>query len=150
LTYGVPAQAADAGDTDLSQLPLEQLANMEVTSVTKAPHSLQQAPAAIYVITHDDMARAGVTSVSEALRLAPNLSLLQESASAYVISARGFAGNPPDQSFSNKLLVLIDGRSVYSPLFSGVYLDAQAVLLEDIDRIEATADREPRCGVRTP
>ena len=125
-----------APDPDLSQLSLQQLANLEVTSVAKAPQPLQQAPAAIYVITHDDIVRAGVTSIAEALRLAPNLTITQLTASNYVAGARGFAGNPADQSFSNKLLILIDGRSVYSPLFSGVYLDAQDVMLQDIDRIE--------------
>jgi iron complex outermembrane recepter protein len=128
-----PAQAAEP---DLSQLSLEQLANLEVTSVTKAPQPLQQAPASIYVITHDDIARSGVTSISEALRLAPNLTITQLTASNYVAAARGFGGNPADQSFSNKLLILIDGRSVYSPLFSGVYLDAQDIMLEDVERIE--------------
>src|SRR5436309_4723579 len=121
---------------DLSQLSLEQLANLEVTSVAKAPQPLQQAPAAIYVITHDDIARSGVTSIAEALRLAPNLTLTQLTASSYSSAARGLGGNPADQSFSNKMLLLIDGRSVYSPLFSGIYLDAQDTMLEDVDRIE--------------
>jgi iron complex outermembrane recepter protein len=132
-----PLYTAQADDSaDLSQLSLEQLANLEVTSVAKAPQSVQQAPAAIYVITHDDIVRAGVTSIAEALRLAPNLTITQLTASDYVASSRGFGGNPVDQSFSNKLLILIDGRSVYSPLFSGVYLDAQDVMLQDVDRIE--------------
>ena len=123
-------------EPDLSKLSLEQLANLEVTSVAKAPQPLQQAPAAIYVITHEDIARSGVTSIAEALRLAPNLAITQLTASNYTSAARGFGGNPPDQSFSNKMLILIDGRSVYSPLFSGIYLDAQDVMLEDVDRIE--------------
>src|SRR3569833_2144863 len=121
---------------DLSKLSLEQLANLEVTSVAKAPQPLRQAPAAIYVITHDDIARSGVTSIAEALRLAPNLAITQLTASGYTSAARGFGGNPPVQSFSNKMLILIDGRSVYSPLFSGIYLDAQDTMLEDVDRIE--------------
>ena len=131
-----PLRAFAANEPDLSQLSLEQLANLEVTSVTKAPQPLQQAPASIYVITHDDIERSGVTSLSEALRLAPNLTMTRLSASNYVAAARGLGGNPADQSFSNKMLILIDGRSVYSPLFSGVYLDAQDVMLEDVDRIE--------------
>ncbi len=128
--------AAFAQTTDLTQLSLSELANLEVTSVSKSAEPLQRAPAAIYVITHDDIMRSGATSVAEALRLAPNLQVTQLSASNYVAAARGFGGNPPDQSFSNQLLILIDGRSVYSPLFSGVYLDAQDLMLEDVDRIE--------------
>src|ERR1700733_498192 len=121
---------------ELSGMSLEELANVPVTSVSKSEEPLRTAPAAIYVITHDDIARSGASSVPEALRLAPNLLVTRLSASDYVISARGFGGNPGDQSFSDKLLVLIDGRSVYSPLYSGVYLDAQDVMLEDVDRIE--------------
>jgi iron complex outermembrane receptor protein len=97
---------------------------------------MQRAPATIYVITHEDILRSGVTSVPEALRLAPNLLITQTSSSAYTISARGLGGNPAAQNFSNKLLILIDGRSVYTPLFSGIYSDTLDVMLEDIDRIE--------------
>ena len=121
---------------DLRALTIEQLADLQVTSVTKSSQALRNAPAAIYVITHDDVIRSGATSLPEILRLAPNLQVSQISATQYVITARGFSGNTNDQSFSDKLLVLIDGRSVYSPLFSGVYWDMQQVLPEDIDRIE--------------
>jgi iron complex outermembrane receptor protein len=121
---------------ELGGMSLEELANVQVTSVSKSVEPLRTAPAAIYVITHDDIARSGATSIPEALRLAPNLEVTQMSASDYVVSARGFGGSPGAQNFSDKLLVLIDGRSVYSPLYSGVYLDAQDVMLEDVDRIE--------------
>jgi iron complex outermembrane recepter protein len=121
---------------ELGGMSLEELANVPVTSVSKSQEPLRTAPAAIYVISHDDIARSGATSIAEALRLAPNLQVTRLSASDYVISARGFGGNTPDQSFSDKLLVLIDGRSVYSPLYSGVYVDAMDVMLEDVDRIE--------------
>lgn len=117
-------------------MSLEQLAGLQVTSVAKAPEPLSTAPAAVYVITHEQIVRSGATSVAEALRLAPNLEVTQISASAYTVSARGFNGAPQAQNFSNKMLILIDGRSVYSPLYSGVYLDADAVLLRDVDRIE--------------
>jgi iron complex outermembrane receptor protein len=130
-----PAAAAGAIE-DLSTMSLQQLANVQVTSVSKSAEPLRAAPAAIYVITHTDIIRSGASSIPQALQLAPNLLVTQVSASDYVVSARGFGGNPADQSFSNKLLVLIDGRSVYSPLYSGVYVDAQDVLLEDVDRIE--------------
>jgi iron complex outermembrane recepter protein len=131
--------AADSGSPpteDLAQLSLQQLVNIQVTSVSKAPQPLQSAAAAIFVITHDEIARSGASNIAEALRLAPNLQVLQLSASNYVVSARGLGGNPDDQNFSNKLLLLIDGRSVYTPLYSGIYMNAEDVLLEDVDRIE--------------
>jgi len=132
----VPADAAAAGSDDLTRMSLSELANLDVTSVSKASEPVQRAPATIYVITHEDILRSGVTSVPEALRLAPNLLITQTSSSAYTISARGLGGNPAAQNFSNKLLILIDGRSVYTPLFSGIYSDTLDVMLEDIDRIE--------------
>jgi len=125
-----------SGTEQLAQMSLQQLSSLEVTSVAKTPQTLSEAPAAIYVITHDAIVRSGATSLPEALRLAPNLEVTQVSASDYVVSARGFDGAPQAQNFSNKMLILIDGRSVYSPLYSGVYLDADAVLLRDVDRIE--------------
>jgi iron complex outermembrane receptor protein len=122
--------------SDLGRLSIEDLANLPVTSVAKRAEPLGQAPAAIYVITHDDIERSGALTVPEMLRLAPNLQVFQLSASNYVVTARGFSGNIADQSFTNQLLVLIDGRSVYTPLYSGVYWDMQDVLPADIDRIE--------------
>jgi iron complex outermembrane receptor protein len=126
------AQTAD----DLSRLSIEELGDVQVTSVSKRPEAVGQAPSAIYVISQSDIARSGATSVPEVLRLAPNLQVSQAGASRYVITARGMNGSPAAQNFANKLLVLIDGRTVYSPLYSGVYWDMQDVLLEDIDRIE--------------
>ncbi len=121
---------------ELSRLSLAELADVPVTSVSKSAELLSQASAAIYVITHDDIRRSGAKSISEALRLAPNLQVSQLSSSNYVVTARGFGGSPEAQNFSNKLLILIDGRSVYSPLYSGVYLDVQDTVMEDIERIE--------------
>ena len=121
---------------DLQQLSISELANVDVSSVSKASQPLSEAPASIYVITHDDIVRSGATNIPEILRLAPNLFVAQTSASDYTITARGFSGNSAAQSFSDKLLVLIDGRTVYTPLYSGVYWDMQGVLPEDIDRIE--------------
>jgi iron complex outermembrane receptor protein len=121
---------------DLSRMSLQELGDVEVTSVSKAPEPLHGAPAALYVITHEAIVRSGANTLPEVLRLAPNLTVSRTSASGYVITARGFGGDPVVQNFSNKLLVLIDGRSVYTPLFSGVYWDAQDLMLEDIDRIE--------------
>ena len=121
---------------DLQQMSIDQLQTLDVTSVTRTSQTLATAPGAVYVITHDDIVRSGAMTVPEILRLAPNLQVNQTSASHYVITARGFSGNNGDQSFSNQLLVLIDGRSVYTPLFSGVYWDMQDVVPEDIERIE--------------
>src|ERR1700723_942793 len=115
----------------LKDLSIEELSNIEITSVSKRDERLSDAPTSVFVITHDDIRRSGATSLPEALRLAPNLQVAQISASGYAISARGFNGTA-----ANKLLVLIDGRSVYSPLFSGVFWDVQDVMLEDIERIE--------------
>jgi iron complex outermembrane recepter protein len=115
----------------LADLSLEELGNIEVTSVSKRGERLADAPASVYVITGSQIRRSGATNLPEALRLAPNLHVARASASGYTISARGF-----NSSSANKLLVLVDGRSIYSPLFSGVFWDVQDVMLEDIDRIE--------------
>jgi iron complex outermembrane receptor protein len=131
-----PVTETSAAADDLTRMSLTDLANLDVTSVSKSAEGLQRAAASVYVITHDDILRSGATSIPEALRLAPNLLVTQLTSSSYSISARGFGGNPNDQNFANKLLMLIDGRSVYSPLFSGIYADAQDVLLEDVERIE--------------
>jgi iron complex outermembrane recepter protein len=120
----------------LSRMSLEQLANVEITSVSKAAQSLSTAPASVYVITREEIVRAGVLSIPEALRLAPNMQVTQISSTEYQIGARGFAGQLEAQSFSNKILIVIDGRSVYNPLFSGVAYDQLDVLMDDIERIE--------------
>jgi iron complex outermembrane receptor protein len=112
-------------------MTLEQLSNIPVTSVSGRPEPLQQAPGSVYVITGEDIRRSAATSLPEALRLAPNLQVANLNAAQYSISARGF-----NNAIGNKLLVLIDGRTVYSALFSGVFWDANDVLLEDVDRIE--------------
>jgi iron complex outermembrane receptor protein len=121
---------------ELSRMSLEQLANVEVTSVSKSAQSLSAAPAAIYVITREEVLRSGVSSIPEALRLAPNLQVVQISAGSYAITARGFGDKREVQTQANKLLILIDGRTVYSPLFSGVFYDAQDIMMEDVERIE--------------
>jgi iron complex outermembrane receptor protein len=132
----LPAMADDAPRDELAGLSLAQLGDVQVTSVSRAPERLQDAAAAIYVITHAEIERSGATTLPEALRLAPNLRITQLGSSNFVASARGFSGNPDDQNFSNKLLLLIDGRSVYTPLYSGIYLDAPDIVMGDIDRIE--------------
>src|SRR5271154_3956143 len=116
---------------ELKKLSLEELMDLDVTSVAKQPEPYGQAPAAIQVITGDEIHRSGASSIPEALRLADNLDMAQVTSSSWDISARGF-----NSSVSDKLLVLIDGRSVYTPLFAGVIWNMQDYLLEDIDRIE--------------
>ena len=124
-------QARDAAAPALADMSLEELSRVEITSLSRRPESLSGAMTSIFVITADDLRRSGATSLPEALRLAPNLQVARASTHGYAISARGF-----DASAANKLLVLVDGRSVYSPLFSGVFWDVQDLPLEDIERIE--------------
>ncbi|MES1982136.1 MAG: TonB-dependent receptor [Pseudomonadota bacterium] len=116
---------------NLTDLSFEQLADIRITSVSKKSERLMDAAAGVFVITNEDIRRSGATRLPEALRLAPNLQVAQMDSSNYAITARGF-----NNSLVNKLLVLIDGRTVYSPLFSGVFWDVQDVVLEDVERIE--------------
>lgn len=120
-----------AAERALLDLSIEELGEIKVTSVSKKSERLASAAASIYVITADSIRRSGARSLPEALRLAPNLHVAQINASQYAISARGF-----NSSIANKLLVLIDGRIVYTPLYSGVFWDSQEVMLKDIDHIE--------------
>lgn len=132
----LPAVAHAQSIEELRDMPISSLASLDVTSVTKSPAALADAPASIYVITHDDIVRSGSLTLATILRLAPNLQVLRGSATDVSISARGMGGNKDAQSFPNKLLVMIDGRNVYSPLYGGVYWDMQDVLPEDVERIE--------------
>jgi len=121
------AQSIDA----LKKLSIEELLDVQVTSVSKRTEPLSNAPAAIVVITADEIRRSGATTLPEALRLAPSLQVARIDSVQYAISARGF-----NNAIGNKLLVLVDGRTIYTPLFSGVFWDQQDLMLEDIDRIE--------------
>lgn len=135
----LPSQTAQAQATDgsqpasdnLKQLSLEQLGNVEVTTASKEPEKIWQTPAAVYVLTQEDIRRSGATSIPEVLRLVPGVEVARIDSDHWAIGIRGFGGE-----FSKSLLVLIDGRSVYTPLFSGVYWQLQDTLLEDIERIE--------------
>jgi iron complex outermembrane recepter protein len=118
-------------DEQLKSLTLEQLGNIEVTTVTKEPEVIWKTPAAIYVITQQDIQRAGAQTIPQALRLAPGVEVAQISADQWAIGIRGFGSR-----LSRSVLVLIDGRIVYSPLTAGVYWEVQDYLIEDIDRIE--------------
>src|SRR5258706_300843 len=116
---------------DVMEMDLEALMKIEFNSPSKRSEKLSDAAAAIYVITQEDIRRSGVTSIPEALRMAPGLEVARQDSHTWAISSRGF-----NDEFANQLLVLIDGRSVYTPLFAGVYWDVQDLVLEDINRIE--------------
>lgn len=123
--------ASQSPDLSLLQLSLEDLGQIKVTTVSRKSENLSSAAAAIHVITQDDIRRSGVNSIPEALRLAPGLEVAQANARQWAITARGF-----NDTFANKLLVLMDGRTLYTPLFSGVFWEETDTVLEDIDRIE--------------
>jgi len=123
--------SAKAGKTDLTQLSLEDLMNITITSVSKKAQPLSDAPAAVFVITADDIRRSGATSIADALRMVPGLQVAKLDANKWAITSRGFNGR-----FANKLLVLMDGRSIYTPWFSGVFWETVDTMLEDIERIE--------------
>lgn len=123
--------ASPSSTTELKKLSLEQLMDLEVTSVSKRPERLAETASAIQVVTGEDVRRSGATSLAEALRLASNLQVAQIDSRQWAISARGF-----NSSSANKLLVLMDGRTLYSPLHAAVFWDVQDTLLEDLERIE--------------
>jgi iron complex outermembrane receptor protein len=126
--------------SELKKLSFEELMNIEVTSVSKVPEKLTEVASAIQVITSDDIKRSASNSLAEALRLASNLQVAKPNSHEWAITARGFNAAPlRNNTLSNKLLVMIDGRSVYTPLFGGVFWDVQNVLMEDIDRIEVVS-----------
>jgi iron complex outermembrane recepter protein len=118
-------------DQQLKAMSLEQLGQVEVTTFSKAPTPLHDTPAALYVITREEIIRSGVTTLPDALRLAPGVEVGRLSSTTWAVSIRGLQNN-----FSKSVLVLIDGRNVYTTLFAGVYWDVQDLPLEDIDRIE--------------
>jgi iron complex outermembrane receptor protein len=128
------AQPQHLASVQLGDLSLEQLREVVVWTVGRQREHLGTAAAAVYVISADDIRRSGATTLPEALRLAPMLDVARADANQYAISTRGF-----NNVLANKLLVLIDGRTVYSPLFSGVFWEAQDVLLEDVERIEVVS-----------
>lgn len=133
-TLALAAWPAMAGANDLAllaDLSIEELADVQITSVSRHAERLGDAAASVYVITADALRRSGATSLPQALRLAPNLQVAQIDAGQYAISARGF-----NNAIGNKLLVLVDGRTVYTPFYSGVFWDQQDLLIEDVERIE--------------
>jgi iron complex outermembrane recepter protein len=131
LAFGQTAQNPPAPGADLSKLSVEDLMNVNVTSASDKEQKLSHVAAAVFVISQDDIRRSGATNVPDLLRMVPGLDVAQINGSTWAISSRGFNGQ-----YSNKLLVLVDGRIVYTPTFAGVYWDAQDLPLENIARIE--------------
>ena len=129
--YFLAAHGAVHAAPDLFERSIEELGELRVTSASRRSEPLRGAASSIFVITAEDIRRSGFSSLPEVLRLAPGVEVAREGAHSWTISIRGFTSD-----LSNKLLVLIDGRSVYSPLFAGVFWDAQDTLLQDIERIE--------------
>jgi len=123
--------AAQTGPAALKSLSLEELSQIEVTTPSKEPVTVLQTPAAIYVITGEDIRRSGATCIPEALRLAPGVEVARIDSNTWSIGIRGFGTN-----LTRSVLVLIDGRTVYTPLVAGTYWDVQDTMMEDIDRIE--------------
>jgi iron complex outermembrane receptor protein len=126
-----PSARSPRVDDDLTRLTLEQLMDIEVTSASRKREALARSPAALYVVTREDIRRSGVTSLAEVLRQVPGLQVARINSNQWAISARGFNGR-----FANKLLILVDGRTVYTPLFSGVYWEELDMPLPDVERIE--------------
>jgi iron complex outermembrane receptor protein len=137
LAWGAPPAAAqelaaaNVAAADLAEMSLEDLMNIDITSVSKQKQRISQAPAAVTVITQDDIRRSGLNSIPELLRLSPGLQVAQVQGGTWAISSRGFA-----DAYANKLLVLMDGRTLYTPLFSGVYWQTVDYVLPDLERIE--------------
>jgi iron complex outermembrane receptor protein len=130
-SFAAGARTSAQNPQSLKELSLEQLGEVEVTTYSKTPAELFDTPAAIYVITSEQIRRSGVTNIADALRLAPGVEVGRNSADTWAVGIRGL-----ENDFSKSVLVLIDGRSVYTPLFAGVYWDVQDMPLDDIDHIE--------------
>lgn len=132
MGVGAASAASDGLSVDeLTALSIEELADVRITSVSRVEEDLQSAAAAVSVVTSEEIERSGATAIPEALRLVPGLHVARQSASTWAVSARGFSS-----ANSRNLLVLSDTRSIYTPLFSGVFWDVQDYLLNDVDRIE--------------
>lgn len=127
--FGKDAPAAP--EIDFTQFSLEELKNVKISSASKRPERLSDVPAAVFVITQEDIRRSGATSIPELLRMAPGVQVARISATEWAVNIRGY-----NELYANKLLVLIDGRSIYTHVFSGVFWDVRDTALEDIERIE--------------
>ena len=132
LLASLPWASAIAATDDFLNLQLEDLLKIEMSSASRKMQQVQDVAAAVFVISRDEIERSGARSVPEALRLAPGVEVARIANNRWAVSVRGFNGR-----FANKLLVAKDGRSIYSPLFSGVLWEAEDVILGDIERILA-------------
>src|SRR5207302_626371 len=128
---GAVTASAQTAPVDLARISIEDLLNVEITSASRKEQRGDTAAAAVFVITHDDIRRSGLTTLPEILRLAPGVQVAQLNANRWAVSVRGF-----NNLYSNKLLVLVNGRSTYNQIFSGIFWDSEDVVLDDIDRIE--------------
>ena len=139
--WAVETDPANSGDsTDFTEFSLEELKDVVIVSASKKPEMVSDTAAAVYVITQEDIRRSGVTSIPEALRLAPGVHVARITATDWAINIRGL-----NSQFAQNLLVLIDGRSVYTHVFSGVFWDIQDTVLEDIERIEVIRGPGAKC-----
>jgi iron complex outermembrane receptor protein len=144
LILACPA-GAQQQTTDLANQSLEDLMNIKVISVSRTDQSISRAAAAIFVITQEDIRRSGATNIPDLLRMVPGLDVAQINGNTWAISARGF-----NARFANKLFVMVDGRSVYTPSFGGVFWDTLDMPLENIERIEVIRGPVARSGEPTP
>src|SRR6202050_2426999 len=131
LLFALPSASGQTDPTALKSLSLEELSQIEVTTPSKEPVQVLKTAAAIYIITGNDIRRSGATSIPEALRLAPGVEVERIDANKWSIGIRGFGTD-----LTRSVLVLIDGRTVFTPLFDGTYWDVEDTMMEDIDRIE--------------
>lgn len=132
LAGTLPAPAAASGPPgDVLELPLEQLMNIPIVSASRKTQAIADVASAVFVITQDDIRHSAATTIPELLRMVPGVQVAQVDGTTWAVSIRGFNGN-----YANKLLVMIDGRSVYTPLYGGVFWDVQDLLFENIERIE--------------
>src|SRR6185437_7818910 len=131
IVHFPPLSTAQEPPSDLAEMSIEQLMQIKVISAGKKEQALVDTASAVYVITQEEIRRSGVTSVPEALRLAPGVQVARISANSWAITIRGF-----NYRYADKLLVLLDGRTVYSPIFGGVFWEIRDLMLEDVERIE--------------
>lgn len=140
----LPSSYAQQAPEKLSAMSMEDLLNIQVTSVSKTKQKLSQTAPAIYVITQEDIQRSGATNIPDLLRMVPGTDVAQINANTWAISARGFNGR-----YADELMVLLDGRSIYLPTFGGAYWDVLDLPLEDIERIEVIRGSGDRSGALT-